>query len=108
VVEKSIIESVRDYLRRLRANGIDVVFGVIFGSYAQGQANAMSDIDVLVVSSRFDGSRDRNDVNLLWRIAARSDSRIEPVPCGEKQWREDDSNAIVEIARRNGERVSVG
>lgn len=107
MVEKSIVESVRDYLRALRANGVDVAFGVIFGSYAQGKADTMSDIDVLVVSPRFDGGRDRNDINLLWRVAARSDSRIEPVPCGERQWREDDGNAIVEVARRDGEQVSV-
>lgn len=108
MVEKSIIESVRKYLCTLRNNGMDVAFGVIFGSYALGKAEAMSDIDVLVVSPRFDDGRDRNDINLLWRVAAHSDSRIEPVPCGEKQWRDDDSNAIIEIARRNGELVSVG
>ena len=61
----------------------------------------------MVVSSRFDGPRDRRDVDLLWRLAARIDSRIEPVPCGEKQWEEDDSSAIVEIARREGKRVDL-
>lgn len=106
MVEKSIVESVQGYLRALRANGINVAFGVIFGSRARGTEDVMSDIDVLVVSPRFDDSREQNDINLLWRVAARSDSRIEPVPCGEKQWREDDSSAIVEIARREGELVT--
>jgi uncharacterized protein len=46
-------------------------------------------------------------VDLLWRLAARIDSRIEPVACGEKQWEEDDSSAIVEIARREGKRVDL-
>jgi hypothetical protein len=44
---------------------------------------------------------------LLWRLAARTDSRIEPVPCGEQQWQEDTSSAIVEIARREGERIAL-
>ena len=70
-----------------------------------GQANPWSDIDLLVVSPQFDGRRERRDVDLLWRLAARTDSRIEPVPCGEHQWIEDTSSAIVEIARRDGQQV---
>jgi uncharacterized protein len=47
--------------------------------------------------------KDRTFINLLWQIAARVDSRTEPIPCGSKQWREDDSSAILAIARREGE-----
>jgi hypothetical protein len=31
------------------------------------------------------------------------DSRIEPIPCGSRQWREDDSSVIIETARKEGE-----
>jgi hypothetical protein len=48
---------------------------------------------------KFDGTFSRDDVSLLWRVAARTDSRIEPIPCGVCQWHEDRSNAIIEIAR---------
>jgi len=41
----------------------------------------------------------------LWRIAARTDSRIEPIPVGERQYQEDDSSAIIEIARREGQMI---
>ena len=82
-------------------------FGVVFGSQATGKADEWSDIDLLVVSPRFDGQRDRRDVDLLWRLAARVDSRIEPIPCGERQWHEDDSSAIIEIARREGEHITL-
>lgn len=108
MVEKSVLKAVQGYLGSLKANGVDVAFGVIFGSSARGDSGEMSDIDVLVVSPRFDIARKRSDVNLLWRIAAVSDSRIEPVPCGEKQWLDDDSSAIIEIARREGELVTTG
>ncbi len=46
------------------------------------------------------------DINLLWRIAAQTDNRIEPIPCGEQQWLEDDASVIIEIARREGETVT--
>ncbi|WP_257787951.1 nucleotidyltransferase domain-containing protein [Limihaloglobus sulfuriphilus] len=77
----------------------------MFGSYACGGADEMSDIDLLVVSPEFDGVVSRDFVNRLWRIAARTDSRIEPIPCGEKQWLNDNSNAIIEVARREGQTV---
>ena len=84
-----------------------VKFGVVFGSQAAGNADAWIDIDLLVVSPRFDHQRSREDINLLWRLAARTDNRIEPIPCGEQQWLHDDFSAIVEIARRAGETVTI-
>lgn len=102
MVEKSVLEGVRKYLRALEAHGIAVSFGVVFGSHATGQAGPWSDIDLLVVSPQFDHRQGRAAVDWLWRIAGRTDSRIEPIPCGEKQWQEDDSSVIVEIARRQG------
>ena len=79
--------------------------GVIFGSHASGQPGRWSDIDLLVVSSAFDGVFSREVVNRLWRVAARTDSRIEPIPCGERQWAEDAVTPIIEVARREGVQV---
>lgn len=107
MVDPTVVTAVRNYLTTLRAHGVDVRFGIVFGSWAQGKANVWSDIDLVVVSSRFDHLRNRQDVDMLWRLAARCDSRIEPIPCGEQQWAEDDSSAIVEIARREGERIDL-
>jgi uncharacterized protein len=106
MVDEAVVKAVQTYLQAVRGQGLAVRFGVVFGSQATGQANEWSDIDVLVVSPHFDLERNRRDVDLLWRLAARTDSRIEPIPCGERQWEEDDSSAIVEIARREGQRVA--
>jgi predicted nucleotidyltransferase len=103
MVEESIALIVRKYLQNLRQQGIPVAFGVVFGSQARGEAGQLSDIDLLVVSRRFDQARTRADVNLLWRVAARTDSRIEPIPVGQHQYHVDDSSAIIEIARREGQ-----
>jgi len=82
-----------------------VSYGVLFGSQVSGKAHTWSDIDLLVVSSRFDKEYKRTDVNMLWRVAARTDSRIEPIAVGERQFEEDNSSAIIEIARRKGQRI---
>lgn len=103
MLEQSVLKAVQNYLAAVVSNGITVERAVVFGSQASGHAHAWSDIDLLVVSSQFDDMKDRSFINLLWRLAARIDSRIEPIPCGSRQWREDDSSAIIEIARRQGE-----
>ena len=107
MVNESVLNGVRKYLRALQEQGFVVKFGVVFGSQVAGRADPWSDIDLLVVSPRFDDQRNREDINLLWRLAARTDNRIEPIPCGERQWLEDDASAIIEIARRQGETVII-
>ena len=107
MVDESIVATVQNYFRTLQDHGLAVRFGVVFGSQATGKVDTWSDIDLLVVSPRFDERYTRQVVDLLWRLAARIDSRIEPLPCGERQWQEDDSSAIVEIARREGERIAL-
>lgn len=103
MVTESIALIVHQYLLNLRRQDIPISYGVIFGSQVRGEAGQWSDIDLLVVSPRFDENRKRADINLLWRVAARTDSRIEPIPVGYQQYLSDDSSAIIEIARREGQ-----
>jgi hypothetical protein len=102
MADPSVLEVVRRYLRNLAEQGILARMGVIFGSYASGTPDQWSDIDLLVVSAAFDGTFPRESVDCLWRVAARTDSRIEPVPCGQRQWAEDAATPLLEIARREG------
>jgi predicted nucleotidyltransferase len=102
MAEESVINSVKKYLRQLIKRGIPVQYGVLFGSWVKGHPHEWSDIDLLVVSSRFDGERRREDINLLWRTAARTDNRIEPIPVGRIQYESDYGSPIIEIARREG------
>jgi predicted nucleotidyltransferase len=105
VADREVVDSTQRYLRKLQEQGVPISFAVVFGSQARGDAHQWSDIDLLVVSPRFDEAMRGEDKKLLWRVAARTDSRIEPIPCGERQWIEDTASAIIEIARREGERI---
>jgi predicted nucleotidyltransferase len=105
MLESTVLNAVRSYLVAVREAGIDARFGVVFGSQVTGRTHRWSDIDLLVVAPQFDDLRDRELVHRLWHIAARIDNRIEPIPCGLRQWAEDDSSAIIEVARRQGERL---
>jgi len=105
--ENAVIKSVKRYLKALLHNGIPVQFGVLFGSQAQKTAHEWSDIDLLVISPLYDEEYSREDVNLLWRTAVRTDSRIEPIPVGLHRWETDDGSTIIEVARREGMRITV-
>jgi len=107
MVDRSVIAAVRKYLRFLQDQGLSVRFGVVFGSQAKGTATESSDIDLLVVSPRFDRRRTWDETCVLWHATAHTDCRIEPIPCGVKQWETDDSSAIIEIARREGRIIKV-
>lgn len=104
MVDDTIIKSVKIYLRSVAAQGIPVKAGVLFGSYATGKAHEWSDIDLLVISPRFDNLQ-RRDIDLLWHVAAKTDSRIEPIAVGEKQFAESRDSMIIEIARREGQMI---
>jgi predicted nucleotidyltransferase len=106
MVDPTIVKSVRNYIHSLRKRGVEVRFVVVFGSHTTGRSHELSDIDVVVVSPQYDAGVRFEDAAVLWETAAKTDSRIEPVPCGEKQWAEDDSSALLEIARTEGETVA--
>ncbi|MEO5326948.1 MAG: nucleotidyltransferase domain-containing protein [Magnetococcus sp. THC-1_WYH] len=98
-----IILTIKSYLHRLDERGMPVAFGVLYGSFARGDAHADSDIDLVVVSPRFDHSDSWSDTELLWETAVFIDSRIEPVGIGTRQWAEDESIPLIEIARCEGQ-----
>ena len=103
MLEQTVLIAVKKYLGVLKKAGVEVEFAVVYGSQARGTAHEWSDIDLLVVSPQFDDMKDRSTIKLLWRLTAGVDSRIEPIPCGSRQWREDDGSAVIEIARQEGE-----
>jgi len=104
--DQTILNAIHTYRLQLEEQGIPVDSIILFGSQATGNSNDQSDIDLLVISPLFDGPFPRALHDQLWRIAARTDSRIEPIPCGLQQWLEDDRLPIIEQIRREGIRIA--
>jgi predicted nucleotidyltransferase len=103
MANKRIVKSIQTYMDALTKSGIPVRYGVLFGSHVNGKPHKWSDIDLLVVSPIYDKRRTHKQAAKLWRIAADTDSRIEPIPVGEKQFEFDNNSAIIVIARREGQ-----
>jgi predicted nucleotidyltransferase len=92
----------RRYITSLNACGIHASRLVLFGSFARGDADEWSDIDLVVIAPELEGPRGLALVEKLWQATISADNRIEPIPCGEKEWETDGSRPILEIARREG------
>ena len=107
MVDQSVIEIVRRYLGVLPGVGIRASRAVLFGSFARGEAKEESDIDLIVLAPEFDGVRTIEMVKQLWRATLKADNRIEPIPCGEKEWETEDGRPILDIARRDGIMISI-
>jgi predicted nucleotidyltransferase len=102
MVDETIIAIIKRYLAALPALGIHARRAVLFGSFARGRADEYSDIDLIVIAPEFDGSREITLVKKLWEATGLADNRIEPIPCGQREWETDGGRPILEIARREG------
>ena len=106
MVEDSVVDIVRRYLATLPERGIHASRAVLFGSFARGDPQEYSDIDLIVIAPEFDECREIELVEELW-LATSVDNRIEPIPCGEQEWETDGSRPILEIARQEGVLIAI-
>lgn len=81
---KAIIE---EYLKLLKANNIHLHKAYLFGSYANGNSNEWSDIDIALVSDSFEGIRakDRDKIRILTLSVS---SKLETLPFNSKDFSE--------------------
>lgn len=107
MVDSTIISAIGRYVLALSTFGIHTNRLVLFGSFARGDADEYSDIDLVVIAPEFDEPRELTLVEKLWLATASADNRIEPIPCGELEWETDGSRPILEIARREGVIITV-
>ena len=109
MVKETILEIIQNYLRAVRQAGIAVNQAVLYGSWARDEAHSESDIDLIVIAPEFDEIQDRSLIDQMWELTGSVPEawRIEPIACGEREWLEDDSRAIIEIARREGEMITL-
>jgi len=98
-----IVDVIKEYLSRLPDYGIHADFAVLFGSFARGDQNELSDIDLVVVAREFDTNKHIQLAKNLWRARINVDPRIEPVPCGLHEWEcGDTGRPVIEMAREEG------
>ncbi len=101
----AIASVIQRYLAAVEKAGIPVNAAVLFGSHAKGLEREDSDIDLVVLSPRFDQQKTQKDISLLWRLRATTDGRIEPIAAGVREFAEDEGSPILCIARAEGVKI---
>ena len=74
-----VVQKAKKFVNLVNNRGIPVQKAYLFGSYAAGQADESSDIDICIVSTQL-GHDLIDEMVLLDRIGSEIDSRIEPYP----------------------------
>ncbi|OGH71189.1 MAG: hypothetical protein A3G00_03345 [Candidatus Magasanikbacteria bacterium RIFCSPLOWO2_12_FULL_43_12] len=93
---------IKNYAQVLRDSGFLFSNIYLFGSYASGKADKNSDIDVAIISKK---TKDYlNAKMLLWKLAARADSRIEPTLIDENDFKTRGTQMACE-ARKSGIKI---
>lgn len=82
--QRSAIEIVKKYIIYLKDNKYDIQRAYLFGSYASGNNNENSDIDLAVVLNNLSNSF-ITQVELM-KISRKFDTRIEPHPFEESDF----------------------
>ena len=78
-IESIFLKNVQLFLDKLSQAGFHISKAYIFGSYARGQVDKWSDIDVAIVSPQISNDRFEERIRLT-ELAISVDDRLEPLP----------------------------
>lgn len=87
--KRIILGKIKEYIKVLEENGVEVWRMYLFGSYASGSAAKHSDIDLAVFLNKTDIDGFGEDVKLM-RLRRKVDLRIEPHAFARTDFRQPD------------------
>ncbi|RJP70097.1 MAG: nucleotidyltransferase domain-containing protein [Ignavibacteriales bacterium] len=79
IIPVKIKEIIENYIQKLKNNNFPVQQLFLFGSYSTGRFTEWSDIDLAVISEKFEGNR-ISDRNKIRRITLDVSSKLEVIP----------------------------
>lgn len=101
MAQGEIIELLKNYIILLNSEGISVNKAFLFGSYSNNTATESSDIDVMIVSDKYDDSDDIA-IGKVWKLTRKINSKIEPYLIGINRFRNDNSSPLLSMIKTNG------
>ena len=102
---KETLNKVSEYIKILNDSGLHIEKAFLFGSAARNEAQEGSDIDVMLVSRRFDDNSDDSAYGLIWKLTRKVDSRIEPYAVGLSRFVNDEVSPLLQIVKKEGIQV---
>ena len=99
---KETISKISEYIKILNESGLLIEKAFLFGSASRDEEHEGSDIDVMLISKRFDDSTDDLAYSLIWKLTRRIDSRIEPFAVGLSRFDNDEVSPLLQIVKKEG------
>lgn len=101
MAKREVIELLKKYIKLLNAEGISVNRAFLFGSHSNDTASDSSDIDVLIVSDKYDETDDIA-AGIIWNLTRKINTKIEPFLIGIKKFSDDNSSPLVSMVKTKG------
>jgi predicted nucleotidyltransferase len=101
MARSEIIELLKKYVLLLNSEGVSVNKAFLFGSYSTDTATESSDIDVMIVSNKFDENDDLI-IGKIWKLTRKINTKIEPFLVGNKKFNEDNSSPLINMIKDKG------
>ena len=103
---EQIIKKLREVLKKLNQElPVKINRGILFGSYARGEAEEESDLDLILVSESFRGLNYLERINQLldleWKLIDALDKPFDLLFYSPEEWEREDS-PIIRIAKEEG------
>ncbi len=99
--QEEIITLIQKYVALLNTEGLSVRKAFLFGSYATGLATKNSDIDVMIVSDKFDEADDRA-AGKMWQLTKQVHTGIEPFLIGINKFNNDNNSLLINTIKQHG------
>lgn len=96
-----VIELLKRYIALLNSEGISVNKAFLFGSYSNNSATEDSDIDVMIVSDKFD-ENDDIAIGKAWKLTRNIITKIEPFLVGIQKCNYDNSSPLIHLIKTQG------
>ena len=101
MVKRAIIEAVKKYINLLNKEGFSIEKTFLYGSYLDNTQTDDSDIDLLLVASKFDISNDYL-VGKIWALTKKINTKIEPFVISAERFYSDNSSPLVQLVKEKG------
>lgn len=101
MAKAEVIELLKKYILLLNSNGISVYKAFLFGSYSTNTATDASDIDVMIVSEKYDETDDEV-AGKIWKLTRLVSTKIEPFLIGKNRYHSEDNSPLIEQIKRQG------
>ena len=101
-----VIELLKKYILLLNTEGISVYKAYLFGSYSTNTASELSDIDVMIVSDKYD-ENDDEAAGRMWRLTRNINTKIEPLLIGMNKFNDDSSSPFVNMIKSSGIEIAL-